>query len=36
MTVADVQAPIDWESVNKKKEQLKASSVEYLEKAINE
>lgn len=36
MTVADVQASIDWESVNKKIEQLKASSVEYLKKAIND
>lgn len=35
MTVADVQAPIDWESVNKKIEELKASSVAYLNKAIN-
>ncbi len=35
MTVADVQAPIDWKSVNKTIEGLKASSVEYLVNAIN-
>ena len=35
MTVANVQAPIDWESVNKKIEKLKASSVSYLNIAIN-
>lgn len=36
MTVAEVNAPIDWDSVNKKIEELKASSVAYLDKAINE
>ena len=36
MTEAEVNAPIDWNSVNKKIEELKASSVAYLDKAINE
>ena len=30
------EKPIDWKAVNKKIDQLKESSIEYLEKAINE
>lgn len=35
MSVNEIMAPIDWNVVNKKIEQLKASSVAYLDKAIN-
>ncbi len=34
MTEADINAPIDWDCVNKKIEQLKTSSIEYLDKAL--
>lgn len=36
MTPSDIQSPIDWESVNKRIEELKKSSVAYLTKAIEE
>ena len=35
MSVGDIVAPIDWDVVNEKIEQLKASSVAYLDMAIN-
>lgn len=36
MTVADIEAPIDWESVNQRIDALKFVSVDYLNRAINE
>lgn len=36
MTVSDIQKPIDWESVNKRIEELKESSLDYLTKALEE
>lgn len=35
MTVSDIEAPIDYEQVNKKLESMRKSSVEYLRKALS-